>query len=71
MSTIASVDNGSIFRCKLSNSAGTTYSDEVILSVRIPHQAPIITQQPVSKSVSVITSADDMQLKVAKIILNP
>jgi hypothetical protein len=71
MSTIASVDNGSVFRCKLSNSAGTTYSDEVILSVRIPHQAPVITQQPVSKSVAVITSADEMQLKVAKIILNP
>jgi hypothetical protein len=71
MSTITSVDNGSVFRCKLSNSAGTTYSDEVILSVRIPHQAPVITQQPVSKSVAVITSADEMQLKVAKIILNP
>jgi uncharacterized protein (TIGR02145 family)/uncharacterized repeat protein (TIGR02543 family) len=51
ISTVSLTDNGTIFRCKVSNSAGSTISNIASLTVTAAVISPAIVTQPVSKSV--------------------
>lgn len=68
MASISVDDNGKVFRCHVYNSAGSTYSQEVTLTVNKPDSAPVIDTQPVDATV------DATRLKVdnavAKIVVN-
>lgn len=62
--------SGMKFRCKVTNSLGSTYSDEVVLTVKKPTSKPIIIQQPVSITKSARNISHVLQDKVAKIVVS-
>jgi hypothetical protein len=61
--------NATIFRCRVYNSVGSTYSDEVVLNVKQPSAAPVITQQPQSTLVEPTSSSDVLETVYAAVVV--
>jgi hypothetical protein len=61
--------NATVFRCRVYNSIGSTYSDEVVLNVKQPSAAPVITQQPQSTLVEPTSSSDVLETVYAAVVV--
>lgn len=72
MPLIKPEDDGKVFRCKIFNKMGATYSNECVLKVQPVQSAPVIITQPVKEvSVHSRNNTDLFKTKTAKIFLNP
>jgi uncharacterized protein (TIGR02145 family)/uncharacterized repeat protein (TIGR02543 family) len=78
ISTVSITDNGTKYRCKVSNSAGSTVSNSASLTVAAAVIPPSIVTQPVSKSVitgqgatfSVVASGSSLKYQWQKDTVN-